>query len=117
VLELMRVKVIHNPGTAVDPRLAKPGPDVTTIAELDYAQFQTVGYRDWLATSPYGREQTSYMIHTAPMGNIAEFVLAMRQKAAFLFVTDLGECCYQSFGDGWKTFIAAMTHNPTIVEK
>jgi hypothetical protein len=49
------------------------------------------------------------MIHAVPMGNITEFVWAMREKAAYIFVTDLAECCYQNFGDSWKTFIAAMS--------
>ncbi|KAF2688139.1 hypothetical protein K458DRAFT_440834 [Lentithecium fluviatile CBS 122367] len=101
--------VIHNPGTAVDPRFAKPGPDVTTVAETDYTQFHSAEYQKWLATSPYERSRTSYMIHSAPVADVEEFVLAMRLRATYLFVTDLAECCYQRFGDSWKIFIAAMS--------
>ena len=108
-------KVIHNPGTAVDPRFAKSGPEITTVAEIDYSQFHTVEYQDWLATSPYRRSQTSWMIYSAPVDKIQEFVLVAREKAAYLFVTDLAECCYQSFSDHWEVFIAAMSQGTRFV--
>jgi hypothetical protein len=101
--------VIHNPGTAVDARFAEAGPDITTVAEVDYGQFQTAEYQDWLAKSPYGRDQSSYMIHGAPVDGLADFVSALRGRARYLFVTNLSEGCYQSFGDAWEVFVEAIS--------
>jgi hypothetical protein len=56
------------------------------------------------------------MIHSAPAGKIHDFVLVARDKAAYLFVTDLAESCYQTFSDHWEVFIAAMSKGPMLRE-
>ena len=108
VLELIRRQVIHNPGTAVDPRFAKTGADVFTMAEMEFASFKSPWYRDWLATTEYGRDQICFMVHSTPTARIEDLVLATRERAAYIFVTDLSEGRYEDFGDHWKTFVAAM---------
>jgi hypothetical protein len=88
------------------------GADVSTVAEIDYPQFDTIEYQNWLATSPYGWKSTSYMIHSTPEAKIQDLVLAVRDRAAYLFVTDLTEGCYQSFGASWEVFVASMAKGP-----
>ncbi|CAI6332592.1 unnamed protein product [Periconia digitata] len=100
--------VIHNPGTTVQRALAEPGPDVTTSAEVAYRDFMSKEFQDWLALSPYGREQTSYMIHSIGDEDLEKVVLSMRERARYLFVTDLKVDFYHNFSTSWDTFVAAM---------
>lgn len=102
------VQVIQNPGTAVDARLASPGPDLTTVVEDAFGNFRRDEYQEWLSTSPYDRERSSYMVHSVPEEEIEVLVLELRERAAFLFVTDLKAQFYESFGPAWKKFVAAM---------
>ena len=105
---LIIIKVIHNPGSAPDSLLADPGPDVTTVFEQSYANFQTAKHQQWLSTSPYERERTSYMMHAVPEKGIEKFVYELRGRAKYLFVTDLKVDYYHSLGKSWDHFIAAL---------
>ncbi|PVI00922.1 glycoside hydrolase family 135 protein [Periconia macrospinosa] len=100
--------IIHNPGTAVQKGLAEPGPDITTSAEVAYRFFRSDEFQNWLALSPYGRERTSYMIHSVERENVGEVVRSMRGRAQYLFVTDLKVDFYHEFSDTWGSFVAAM---------
>ncbi|KAF2129325.1 hypothetical protein P153DRAFT_396608 [Dothidotthia symphoricarpi CBS 119687] len=100
--------VIHNPGTAVNKGLADPGPDITTVVETSYAEFVTPNFQQWLATSPYDRSRSSYMVHSVPDGEVANLTIALRERAQYLFVTSLTENFYESFGPSWGEFVAAM---------
>jgi hypothetical protein len=51
------------------------------------------------------------MIHGAPVGGLADFVSALREKARYLFVTSLSEGCYQNIGDTWEVFVESMSEN------
>jgi hypothetical protein len=102
-------KVIHNPGTAPSPALADPpGPDVTTVAEVSHFNYQTNGFQSWLAQSPYPRERASYMIHSTPESEVENLVREVRQRAEYIFVTDLSVECYHGFGKSWGGFVGAM---------
>lgn len=92
----------------MDRRLAQPGPDITAVAEVGYAQFATEEYQGWLATSPYGREKSCYLIHSAPIEEVERLVGELRGRAAYLFITSVAEGCYQSFGKCWDVFVKAM---------
>jgi hypothetical protein len=108
---LTLVKTIHNPGTSSDARLANPGPDVSVVVETSYQQFLTKNDQDWLKTSVYDRAHTAYMVHSVPVDKIRAVTLALRQRAEYLFITDLTENFYESFGKSWDNFVAAM-HEP-----
>jgi hypothetical protein len=101
-------QVVHNPGSAPDARLAQPGPDVTTVFEQSYANFRTAEHQQWLSTSPYDRERSSYMVHSVPEEDIETFVYELRGRAKHLFVTDLETDYYHSFGKSWNRFVAAL---------
>ncbi|KAF2182336.1 hypothetical protein K469DRAFT_586460 [Zopfia rhizophila CBS 207.26] len=100
--------VIHNPGTSVNKELANPGPDITTVVEQDYTTYNTKEYQDWLATNPYNRSRSSYMVYATPGDQVQLFTLSIRERAEYLFVTDLVTEFYHSFGPSWSDFIAAM---------
>ncbi|KAF2788862.1 hypothetical protein K505DRAFT_285346 [Melanomma pulvis-pyrius CBS 109.77] len=103
--------VVHNPGTAVDSRLAAPGPDVTTVVEMSHASFQTPEHQQWLETSPYDRTRSCYMVHSVPAEEVEEFAYGLRGRAKYLFVTDLDVGYYQSFGKSWNLFVEALTRS------
>ncbi|KAF2645200.1 hypothetical protein P280DRAFT_545224 [Massarina eburnea CBS 473.64] len=100
--------VIHNPGTAVEKGLSDPGPDITTVAEVTYYDFKSESFQRWLSRSPYGRDRSSYMIHSTPEGNVEDLVRTIRERAAYIFVTDLEMDYYHSFGSSWDRFVLAM---------
>ncbi|KAL6710347.1 hypothetical protein ACN47E_009293 [Coniothyrium glycines] len=100
--------VIHNPGTAVNPRLATPGPDVTVVVETSYEHFITEEYQDWLATSPYNRSQSCYMIHSVPIVEVQAFTKALRKQAGHLFVTSATSGFYESWSPSWEAFISGL---------
>lgn len=102
----MREKVIHNPGTAVNRELARPGPDITTVVETSYAHFLTDEYQAWLATSPYQRTQSCYMVHSVPIARVAATTRKLSERAKYLFVTSNSTGFYESFGPSWEIFVA-----------
>ncbi|KAF2010103.1 hypothetical protein BU24DRAFT_444743 [Aaosphaeria arxii CBS 175.79] len=105
--------VIHNPGTAVDATLAQPGPDLTTVVEDSFANYRTDDYQRWLATSPYNRTRSSYMVHSVPKCEVSALTHELRDRAEYLFVTDLTQAFYESFGPSWAEFVAAVAREDT----
>jgi hypothetical protein len=103
-------KVIHNPGTAVDHRLADPGPDITTVVEEAYEKYRSSEYQKWLATSPYDRSRSSFMVHSVPIEKVRQLTRDLRERAKYVFVTDLKYDYYQSFGHSWNEFVTAMAN-------
>ncbi|KAF2451595.1 hypothetical protein P171DRAFT_8929 [Karstenula rhodostoma CBS 690.94] len=101
--------VIHNPGTSIDGRLATPGMDIATVAEVAYHDFQTMEFQNWLAESSLHRNNTSYMIHGVSEEVVEDFVVqTLRRRAKYIFVTDRKTDMYHNFGASWKAFISAM---------
>ncbi|KAH5152874.1 hypothetical protein HBH69_134320 [Parastagonospora nodorum] len=101
--------MIHNPGTAVNKSLAEPGPDITVVSETSYDEFVKEHYQKWLATSPYDRSQTCYMLNSVPEEDIQDLTVRLRERAAFLFLTSAKTDFYQSFdSSSWQDFVAAM---------
>jgi hypothetical protein len=103
------IQVIHNPGTSIDERLASPGLDIATVAEVAYSDFQTMEYQNWLTKSLFHRNNTSYMIHGVPEEVLEDLVVrTLQSKARYIFVTDRSTGMYHAFSTSWKAFIAAM---------
>lgn len=105
---LIRLQVIHNPGTAVNAELACPGPDITVVVETSYEHFTTNEYQEWLSTSPYNHSRSCYIVHSVPQGEVECFTKALRERAEYLFVTSATTCFYESWGPSWEAFIAAV---------
>jgi hypothetical protein len=109
VCMLIRTQTIHNPGTSVNKELASPGPDITVVVETSYGQFDTEEYQEWLATSPYSRSRTCYMLHSVPEEEIRDLTVALRDRAEYLFITSAKENFYGRFcNPSWREFVAAM---------
>jgi hypothetical protein len=102
--------VIHNPGTIPDNGLLNPGPDVTTVLEESYKNFQSTSgaLEVKLASLQYDRRKCSYIVHSVPRDIIKELVQQLRRRAEYVFVTDLCENYYERFGPSWVEFIEAM---------
>ncbi|KAF1965294.1 hypothetical protein BU23DRAFT_628662 [Bimuria novae-zelandiae CBS 107.79] len=101
--------VVHNPGTSVDIRFASPGLDIATVAELAYADFKTTECQEWLATSPFSRDKSCYMIYAVPEEVLEEFVARdLRNIAEYIFVTDRKTDVYNAFGASWTSFVGAL---------
>jgi hypothetical protein len=105
---LIEAKVVHNPGTAVASKLASPGPDITVVVETSYEHFVSEEYQDWLATSPYGRSRSAYMVHSVPEEEVAGLTMALRERTEYLFVTSKTANFYEGFGESWEMFVRAM---------
>ena len=65
-------------------------------------------YQEWLATSPYGRERSAYMVHSVPEEQVEAFTRALRERAGYLFVTSKTQGFYESFGGSWESFVGVM---------
>lgn len=101
-------QVIHNPGTAVNRQFAKPGPDVTVVVETSFEDFVIAEYQEWLATSPYTRVKSCYMVHGVSIEKVREVTASLRKRAEYLFVTSAKERVYEGFGPSWEEFVKAV---------
>lgn len=103
-------QVIHNPGTIPDVGFAKPGPDVTTVLEESFAQYQLRAptLQAQLPSLRYDRSRCSYMVHSTPPAELKQLVQELRCRGEYLFVTELREHYYVKFGSSWQDFIEAM---------
>lgn len=106
-------QVIHNPGTVVQKPFAnaKPGPDISVVAETSYAEFASDAYQAWLANSPYDCSRTCYMLHSVPEEKIGELTMSLRDRAKYLFLTSATSNFYESFSPSWEAFVDAMAKN------
>jgi len=101
--------VIHNPGAIPDLGLADPGPDVTTVLEEPYVQYQSATLQERLGSLlPYDRTKCGYIVHSVPGDEVKRLVYRLRCRGEYLFVTDLREHFYERFGPSWSDFIEAM---------
>lgn len=103
----LRRQVIHNPGTPPDSGLANPGPDVFINCEEPYERYLGEEVQKRLKDYHYDQPKSGYMISGVPEDKVAEFVRELRHRAAYLFVTDLVDNFYESFGPSWGAFVAA----------
>ncbi|KAH9206433.1 Spherulation-specific family 4 [Leptodontidium sp. 2 PMI_412] len=102
--------VIHNPGTPPDAALIPPlpvGPDVVITCEEPYDRYREDEVQQRLQEYPCNWARAGYMISAVPDGEIATFVGQLCHRGAYLFVTDLVENFYESFGRSWTEFVAA----------
>jgi hypothetical protein len=82
------------------------------VVETSYAQFDTPEYQDWLATSPYDRSRTCYMLHSVPEKKVKELTKALGKRAKFLFVTSAATNFYESFSESsWGDFVVSMAED------
>jgi Spherulation-specific family 4 len=56
----------------------------------------------------YDQSRSGYMISGTPREEISSAVRELRHRGAYVFVTDLVDDIYESFGPSWTEFITAM---------
>ena len=101
--------MIHNPGTVPDIGLANPGPDVSTVVEESFANYQSAALQQRMSKLlRYDRSRCSFMVHSVPKEHIQELTQHLRWHAKYLFVTDLYKDYYCHFGPSWSEFCEAM---------
>lgn len=109
-------QVVHNPGVLPDPRFQSGNQpaDVTVLFEQTHSTFGDKSIRAALASVPYRREQSCYMMHSLPKDEtlgrdeLKGLVRELRRRAEHVFVTELDVDYYSRFGARWKEFINAM---------
>ena len=101
-------QVIHNPGTPPDAGLADPGPDVIITCEEPYDRYQGQEVQQRLKEYPHDRAKSGYMISGVPRAELGPLVRELRTRGTYLFATDLVDDFYESFGESWVDFVAAM---------
>jgi hypothetical protein len=99
--------VIHNPGTPPDAGLADPGPDVIVTCEEPYDRYIGDEVQKRLKELHYDQPKSGYMISGVPEDKVGGLVRELRHRGAHLFVTDLVDDFYESFGPSWGAFVAA----------
>ncbi|RHZ70746.1 hypothetical protein CDV55_108225 [Aspergillus turcosus] len=90
--------VIHNPGTPPDAELAATCPDLILTCEEPYERYISDEVQHRLAELPYDRTRSGYMINAVPGGELAGLVRELRDRAAYLFVTEVEGDFYERFG-------------------
>jgi len=98
---------MHNPGTPPDARLAQTADAVVTCEE-SFARYRSKEVQEHYANFNYSHAMSAYQISGVPTAEVAWLTGALRRECAYLFVTDLVENFYESFGSGHEKFIAAL---------
>lgn len=110
------MQIIHNPGSIPDARLTDPDVDITVVFEGSYQDYQedssSQALRARLASLPYDRSRVSCIMFSVrtgmSQGDRRSLADELSQHAEFLYLTDLNQDYYESFGPHWQDFIAAI---------
>ena len=73
-------------------------------------------YQHWLATSPYDRPRSAYMVHSVPEEEVECLTKALGERAEYLFVTSAMCDFYGCFSGGWEKFVVAMAESRCFAE-
>jgi len=98
---------MHNPGTPPDTRLAHTA-DVVVTCEESFTRYRSKEVQDHLARFDYAQAMSACQISGTPCTEIGSLTQALRREYAYLFVTDLVDNFYESFGNGWEEFTRAL---------
>lgn len=97
----------HRPSGAQRSILGSP--DVTVVFEESSALWHETASQARLAELlRYNRDSCSYMIHSVPEYLIRMVTMDLRHRGGYLFVTELRDRYYESFGKTWGEFVSAM---------
>lgn len=61
-----------------------------------------------ISSGDYNRSSSSLIVHSVPIDQIETLTLDLAKRAEYVFVTDLTEGYYNSFGPGWERFVEAV---------
>ncbi|KAI9368935.1 Spherulation-specific family 4, partial [Aspergillus egyptiacus] len=112
--------VLHNPGTATEAALTATA-DVTVVCEEPYERYRSPEVQNWLAVHPLHRTRAGCMISGVPVQEEGEgdangellllhrLVQELRHRSAYIFVTEVKERFYESFGGrSWAALMRAL---------
>lgn len=80
--------------------------------EQSYDLYQSTSTQSMLdrsiSSGDYNRSSSSLIVHSVPIDQIETLTLDLAKRAEYVFVTDLTEDYYNSFGPGWERFVKAV---------
>ncbi len=76
--------------------------------EEPYDRYQSNEVQQRLKEYHYDRARSGYMISAVPGDEIGGLVRELCHRGSYLFVTDLVDHFYESFGNRWGDFVAAI---------
>ncbi|KAH7091996.1 cell surface protein [Paraphoma chrysanthemicola] len=104
--------VVHNPGTPPDAGLASPVlVDIVVTCEEPFQRYATEEVQKRLGDYFFDRLRSGYQISGVPKEQMPQVTRELRRKGAFVFATSLVDDFYESFGECWDSFVAAMEVN------
>lgn len=103
------LQVVHNPGTPPDSGLAGADmADVIITCEEPYERYASDQVRDRLREYFVDRTRAGHQISNVPLDRIYDVTKQLRHEVGFVFATSLSQDFYESFGECWQQFVAAM---------
>jgi len=100
---------VHNPGTPPDEGLATPAMvDIAITCEEPYQKYMGEQTQKRLHDYFFHRQRSGYQISAVPKERIREATRDLRRIGAYVFATSLVDDFYESFGECWQEFVAAM---------
>ena len=104
-----RLQTVHNPGTMPDEKLNRVSrPDVTVVFEDSLARYRNCGVKEKEGVDRFGRSRCCIILHSVPILEMRPVVQEVKQRAQYVFVTDLRDSYYNRFGPSWIEFIDAI---------
>ncbi|PYH91622.1 hypothetical protein BO71DRAFT_358977 [Aspergillus ellipticus CBS 707.79] len=103
--------VVHNPGTPPDYTMAAdPGPDLILVCEEPHPRYRSNEVQHRLRELHYDRVRCGYMISQVPRDEIRALVHDLRQRAAYVFITEIEGDFYERFGPySWGALMEALS--------
>jgi hypothetical protein len=86
---------------------------VIVTCEEPYERYRGEEVQKRLKDYHIEQPKSGYMISGVPGDEIVRLVRELRQRGAYLFVTDLVDDFYESFGPSWDDFVAAFDEPAT----
>ena len=84
------------------------------MSEVLYGQFRTNDVQTRLATFPLPYDRNMFHISGIPRREVAEVVADLCKRGRYVFVTDLKQNFYESFGESWMEFVGAVAALGTV---
>lgn len=80
-------------------------PDLVVIFEGPYDDWRQTAIQERMARlSRYDRSQCCHIVHSVPHDSLRELFTEIKYRGSHLYLTDLSERFYESFGQSWKKF-------------
>lgn len=88
------------------------GPDLTVVFEAAYETWFEHNFSQTIAAAKLDPSRLASIVHTLPAGlsqaEISSFVKQVKSITSSVFVTELAEDMYSSFGSVWLSFVRDM---------